>query len=222
MKRLVLIVDSLRYDYVPFLNLKEKWWCLPTISYAYGTAPAFKNIKKEMDRFQGDKILYTAGHPELLKWGGVQIRNESLFSFIDQQDKILDDMQKAEDDTLIVVHDFWVHNYWCDACPENRPCNWWKEKPDVKKLKEAYQKRTEIMGNQINRFREDLVENLFDWEFYITADHSELFWEDGEHYGHGPASGDIPDVRMIPLIGLNGVPVITYGQLFYDKDPILR
>lgn len=216
MKRLVIIVDSLRFDCSRLLGLKRPYWCFQVLSYANGTLAAFREISRHIQQHKGSKIIFTGGgYPEMAKWADdVELIDNKMFPLREMGDLIRQKIAGSPAKTLLIVHDYWLHNYWEDVCPEHKPCYWWKSPPDKKKLKEAYYKRTSQTGEMIEKLRADMPEG---WNMYITADHGELFWEDGKSYGHGPGAGESLLVYHIPVIGLDDSPMLNYTQLWTGR-----
>lgn len=211
MSRFILVVDSLRYDYAKYLYIKQEHWCNQERSFADGTRPAFIEIGKRIKSWQGQKIIYTAGHTQQLEWQGVELRSPSLYPFMDCQNEIIKELFRPEDDKLLIVHDFYVHQYWIDVCPDNKPNKWHKDKPDIEALKNAYRMRVKDIGVTINNFLKYIPHG---WNIYITADHAECFWEDGESFGHGPGAKGSELVYTIPLIGIADTPILKYHEIF--------
>lgn len=220
-KRLIIIVDSLRYDHHKLLGLEEPIWCIQAMAYSYGTWTAFQEINRYMQQDDAAaKVILTAGWPQKLDSGNITMLSKSLFPLKDNRQDILDiaediatigckgESQPSEVSSLFLVHDFWVHNYWQDVVPDTKgPC----DVKDKRLLLPAYKNRVAQTGKWIEQLRG----KLGGWDIYITADHAELFWNGkSPDWGHGPRVQHNPLLYQIPIIGLDGAPFLNYTQLF--------
>lgn len=118
--------------------------------------------------------------------------------------------EKLEGDTLLVVHDYWVHQWFKDM--RNVHVQTWKDKQ--KGAIDAYNKRC----NRMIPWLAELFKIFTDWDIYITSDHSELMWEVKDSYHHNYLANDNPMIREIPLISIKEAPLLNYSQLFTVSD----
>ena len=213
MNRLVIIIDALRYDagkqiIAPYFN----GTCMQALSLSDWTFPAFFEIGKLMRNFCGNITLVSGGGwVSRINWKkfGVEYKiAKSLFPLKNTRIAIKQ-YKDPEGDSLLVVHDYWVHQWFMDM-PNRKVQSWKCEQP---RALDAYNNRC----RQILPWIQDLVD-AFDWDIYITSDHSELMWEVENSYHHNYLARGNPMIREIPLISLGDAPILSYSQLFTVSD----
>lgn len=210
MKRLIFIIDTLRYDCVEHLGLDG--WEKPAFSFADGTLGAFTEISKRVKKFQGKKILFTGGgYVSKVNWEGVEVIDNRLFPLKNLRPQIIQKIKECTNQTLFMVHDYWVHNWWQDI-ENKKPPQWDNIFRDIEAAKVAYIQRIRTTGEWIQEILVEISEN---WNVYVTADHGEVFKDDGVHWGHGESAGNCVQVFQIPILG------VTIPQNVPDKSNVM-
>lgn len=205
MKRLVIIIDAMRYDALEMLNIERPHWALPSISFGDGTLPAFTEIARLV---RNATVFTGGGYVSQVQWDkSIEVIDNRMFPLTNMEQEIIARLKNR--DGLVIVHDYFVHNYWQDA--GNTPAGIFK---NVQLAKAAYDGRVRVMGQRINRFLSKVSSG---WDVYVTADHGEVFKEDGVSFGHGKGARHHEKVYQIPVIGVGHVPVLNYAQLFSGR-----
>ena len=206
--RMVIIVDSLRYDCAELLDLKP-CWILPTIALGAHTADVFREL--DLWKWEGPKIMFTGGWPLKLSWPDVQLHS-CLYPLAEKQDEISNIIAKSnslnKDNVLLIVHDYFVHNYFEQVDDGKSPRKWEGKVPEHAFA--AYRTRCIKTGQMIR----ELLKYTMNWDVYVTADHGECFCEDGISYHHGGLANKSPLVYQIPIIGIKNAPILSFTQLF--------
>jgi len=208
MKRLIIILDDLRRDVArEYLHPIIGGSFYPCESLDYWTFPVFGQISVLLDDVTCKKCIITGGGwIERIRFKNTSVRVFSLSPIMDNFGDIISYAKKGK--SLVIVHDFYVHQYFEDI---DRPIRDW----DVRmrdKLWKLYCDRTKQVAEKVK----DLISNFENWQIYITTDHGEAFWDDGVNYHHPPEFEACGIIREIFVIAYNS-PKLDYKQLFQKK-----
>jgi len=188
MKRLVIILDTLRRDVAKEILApafaEAKFHEIEAIGAC--TITCFPHFAKAINEFKGHKAIVTGGGFAGAFFGKYKYDyNNATTMFPLFKAGVLPDLDKQKGNTLLVVHDYYIHNYFDDV-GKSKPISWVGGISDDRKeeLFEAYHQRTRECIPRIQM----LLGRFKGWEVYITTDHGEAFWERDERYHHGRMS----------------------------------
>jgi len=207
--RLVVIVDALRVDTAAQIVMPSLSGATLGEARSFGTwtKPAFAAISSLMAKSEGVRIVMTGGGwPQKIEWRGVAFVTVSLSPCINDLEFVAS--YAGCENCLLVLHDFHVHQYFIEY-PGYAPSE--QNKKDKDRFWSAYTRRAREVAPRL----ETVLQRFDGWDRYVTADHSELFWEDGKSFHHGkPAEGNEGEVRRVPLIRIGDAPELAYDDLF--------
>lgn len=189
MKRVIVVIDDLRRDTAKellFPHFKAKFHEVQSLG-TY-TREVFSQFAKAINAFPGWRGIVSDGFgSKMFQNLDVDFYHEAFYP-VKEYEKLLPLLKPPKENTLLVLHDYWVHNYWSELNLHPTTTNALKSYKDM--LVFYYKKRAIQMIKPLIELRK----HFLDWEFYITSDHGEAFWEDGKTRFHGRNFPRIPSL----------------------------
>jgi hypothetical protein len=226
MRRLIIVVDNLRYDMVEELMLSKLEGSLfKEKALGTWTFPAVQKFCDLLGVFQGWKGILTGGgyanyllaksnfycdsYTEWFNSKGIDIINFTL-------DRII---PESSERVIFLIHTYEVHQYFADLGFKNPREQLRYIAPEI--ALNAYKDRVKLVTDWIKQ-----IENILfnDWEVIITSDHGEAFFEDGKHYHHGMKGKEkeykeVKEVMDVPILVLRKkVENVDYIKIFTGKE----
>lgn len=204
MNRMVIILDALRRDTAKEILCpafpEAKFHELTAIDNY--TGPVFKQFSEWIQDFKGWKGVICGGALAGMHFSQDELDffNDTImtpllkiFSLLPREIPDWNKWVPFEGNGMWVIHDYFIHNYSeeIDCLPLMLLYTRGIEYRDD--LIKAYKNRVHHLVPILQRLRKKFSE----WEFYITTDHGEAFWEDGVAYHHGR-----PSTKLIKREGL--------------------
>lgn len=211
-RRVVIVLDALRRD-------TAKWILLPYFDAKFhevqnlgnATPTVFNKICSFLNGFSGWRGIITGGgFPTIaLRESGIRINyfNEgSLFPLFDVKGCLPTAMPLVDTSAILIIHNYFIHNYFDDVEGQGVLPKDFKV-ADKEKMLVSYALRAHALIPFIMRERR----RFHDWEFYVTADHGEAFWETDNKCHHGV---DCPEVLDGFILDFQKRDVLTQEMLF--------
>jgi hypothetical protein len=205
MKRLIVIIDSLRYDAakeILFPKLGGKLYKVK--AFGSWTRPVFQRISELIRDFPGWKGLVTSGgwtSRLFINWQLDYYNDQHVLALTDFDFQMLYRQLENKEHCMLMVHSGEVHQYFEDL--------------GIKDPRKELASYDHFIALQAYRGRVKrllpLLEHLFllfeGYEKYVTSDHGEAFWEDGKTFHHAidyteSNYAGIDHIWEIPLIDL--------------------
>lgn len=229
--RVVIILDTVRYDEARIILWPEIAGTLyRATSLADHTLSFYSQIKGSLEGYPGKVSLITTG------WGekaGVSVwRNDYrwMFPLKDSFDICLKEvkrMGREDSGGLVLIHDFWIHNYFDDIGGIRLVRGW-----NRREVYGAYLSRIRRMIPVLQTFiREVSIEDGV--EIFLTADHGEAFWEEDGRHHHGKPCRDengvpsrwVTDIFVLDIGGKDRIcsePMPGICERLYRGDPVIE
>lgn len=230
MKRLIIILDALRYDYAKNLILPEFKDCKihKLSALGYSTLPVFAKIGYFLSTYKGNVVILGGrGLPEMTLCRNFILKDKEPpeCPFITEVDKI-GVMLMSCSYNILIIHGYHIHNWPFDVTrKQSEKCCYIVDKQAGI---EAYTRRVKDVVTRLKQVVEEAKK--YNWEIFITSDHGEALWDDGIHYGHSleshmstpmpgvcpdPDDGYVPEeVRVVPVIDFQNYKKIDFNSLF--------
>ena len=182
-RRVIVILDALRRDTAKWILMQyfdAKFH--EVVNMGVDTTSAFSKIYPLINSFNGWKCVITGGGfaSTAFKASGIEVDHfddKEMYPLL-MLDRVLPKMPPMDRNALIVVHDYFIHNYFSAVSGVKKLGDFTLEYKE--QLVAAYARRTLAVVPYIQQEKKRFV----GWEFYITADHGEAIGENGKwHHG---------------------------------------
>ena len=184
MKRLLIIVDSLRRDAFEWLIWPHlAGYYAPVQALSNWTLPVLEYVNECLRRLPEPKLVLTSGYGLCVDWAAEMHEVEYPLLHPERWPEL-------PTQGVLVVHDYYVHDYFQDAELDPQRLT----PPQTYKARIAYWGRVSVILGGLRR----TLHRLHQWRALVVADHGEAFFEDGVHFHHGVWAASVPEVMRVP------------------------